>query len=85
MWGYFGDKSPGPPGTYYYSATNPINYFWNIYDQVLVRPGVLDWFHDLSILDHDGKESLLSGNGLPNKSQASDHLPLIFRIAERQG
>lgn len=27
MWGYFGDKSPGPPGTYYYSATNPINYF----------------------------------------------------------
>jgi len=85
MWGFFGDNTPGPPGTYYLSSTKPINYFWNIYDQVLVRPAVLDWFHGPTILDDDGLESLLSENDLPQKTLSSDHLPLCFRIGESGG
>lgn len=27
MWGFFGDRTPGPPGSYYLSGTDPINYF----------------------------------------------------------
>ncbi len=41
MWGCFGDRTPGPPGTFFRSASEPINYFWNIYDQVLIRPALL--------------------------------------------
>ena len=79
MWGFFGDRTPGPPGTYYLSGTDPINYFWNMYDQVLVRPELIPHLHDVSILDHDGRESLLTKGGFPQK-RASDHLPLLFRI-----
>jgi hypothetical protein len=84
MWGFFGDRTPGPPGTYYHSSTDPINYFWNIYDQVLVRPGLIELLHDLSILDHDGSESLLTANGMPARANCSDHLPLLFRLTRKR-
>jgi hypothetical protein len=35
MWSLFGDASPGPPGTFYYSASTPKTFFWNMFDQVL--------------------------------------------------
>src|SRR5262249_10143860 len=30
------DRTPGPPGTYYRSSSQSVNYFWNTYDQVLL-------------------------------------------------
>jgi endonuclease/exonuclease/phosphatase family metal-dependent hydrolase len=27
MWGFFGDQTTGPPGTYYLSSSDPLNYF----------------------------------------------------------
>lgn len=82
MWGFFGDRTPGPPGTYYLSATDPVNYFWNVYDQVMVRPELIPLLKNVAILDNDGVESLLTAGGLPKKSGFSDHLPLMFRLAE---
>ena len=80
MWGFFGDRTTGPPGTYYFSSTDPINYFWNMYDQVLLRPELIDRLERLEILDHDGQDSLVTVNGLPRKDTCSDHLPLMFRL-----
>jgi len=82
MWGHFGDALDGPPGTYYDSRAEAVTYFWNLFDQVLVRPALLGAFDtgSVRILDSDGTESLLSRTGLPEKSQASDHLPIVFRL-----
>lgn len=80
MWGQFGDRTAGPAGTYHRSSSNPHQYFWNIYDQVLLRPALMDSLRDLEILTSDGNDSLLSSNGLPLKNGGSDHLPLLFRM-----
>lgn len=80
MWSFLGDRTPGPPGTYYRGAAEAVNYFWNTYDQVLVRPGLIDRMTDLVVLDTDGVESLLTRRGLPARRTVSDHLPLFFRL-----
>jgi exonuclease III len=80
MWGLFGDRTPGPPGTYYRSAADAVNYFWNTFDQVLVGPELADRLKTVSVLEHDGTSSLRTANGLPDRSEGSDHLPLLFRL-----
>jgi len=82
MWSLFGDGSYGPPGTYYYDRSEHVNCFWNMFDQVLIRPDLLRGFRneDLEILTTDGDASLLTPKGLPDKAHASDHLPILFRI-----
>jgi hypothetical protein len=81
MWSYFGDRPSRPPGTYFFSNTlSSTNHFWNIYDQVLLRPEVMDKLSHLEILDSDGQVSLLTRFGRPNRAVLSDHLPLLFRL-----
>ena len=82
MWGHFGDGLDGPPGTYYNSKAEAVCYFWNMFDQVLVRPTLLDAFDNehLKILDSSGDDSLLTARGLPNRRAASDHLPIVFGL-----
>src|SRR5436190_7971847 len=81
MWGFFGDRTTGPPGTYYYAGATPVSYFWNIFDQVLIRPELLDCFRDdVEILVDDGQKSLLNHRGLPDRENGSDHLPICFRL-----
>lgn len=82
MWNLFGDHTPGPPGTYYYNKSEPRTYLWNMFDQVLIRPDVLSYFHheDLKILTSDGKLNLLSERGVPDVDLTSDHLPLLFQL-----
>ena len=82
MWSHFGDAHGGPPGTYYYQSAQHVCFFWNVFDQVLVRPGLLNCFRGegLEILTHDGTSSLLSTRGTPDVSVASDHLPILLRL-----
>ncbi len=80
MWGHFGDRTDGPPATYYLRASKPYNLFWHMYDQVLLRPSLMDSLRELHILDTDGVEPLLTRNDLPSTSSGSDHLPLLFSI-----
>lgn len=77
MWNLLGDIN-GPEGTYYY---NNSDHYWNILDQVVIRPSLIDYFdlNNLKIIDTINKKSLLSKTGLPNK-EISDHLPLFFKI-----
>lgn len=78
MWSLLGDYSPGPPGTYYYSASKPVTYFWNTFDQVLLRPTLSSNFHpgDVNVVTSIDGRSLLTTSGVPDR-EVSDHLPLI--------
>ena len=81
MWGFFGDRTEVPPGTYYHRSASAGDIFWHMIDQVLVRPGLMDNLHDLEIVDRIGEETLLSqSGGLPRVGTFSDHLPLAFRL-----
>lgn len=77
MWCCFGDVSNGPPGTHYWdNADDPTNHFWQLYDQVLIRPDLIGGFVRVEIVSDDGHESLLTPSGRPRSSILSDHLPL---------
>lgn len=80
MWGFFGDRTPGPPGTFYYRHSGHLSYDWNIFDQVLLRPDVLPFFEDVEIVTRIGETELIAANGRPDTHNASDHLPILFRL-----
>lgn len=81
MWGFFGDRTPGPPGTHYYRDGTPLVYFWNIVDQLLIRPALLDLFDDeIAIVDCLAGEPLVDERGRPCLKRGSDHLPLHFKL-----
>jgi len=97
MWSHFGDSThqvypPGheahePAGTCYYSAADSCWYYWNIFDQVLLRPALLSMFRNetLKVLVDDGEASFLSTSGRPNRKSYSDHLPILFALSDQRG
>jgi exonuclease III len=83
MWSFYGDLGKGKvSGTYYYKATKPINYHWNIFDQVIIRPELIDTFDNeyLDIISTIKTSSLLKTNGQINDKKYSDHLPIKFSL-----
>lgn len=82
MWNLLGD-SRQPYGTYYYSGNDTVNTYWNIYDQVIIRPALKGRFvsDSLKIITETSNRFLLDHNGHPDK-KISDHLPIIFEIKE---
>lgn len=81
MWTCLGDTLFSIPGTYHYRKASPICYFWNTFDQVLLRPSLLPfWMPDaLQILTQVGDITLLD-QGRPDAHQFSDHLPILCRF-----
>ncbi|WP_211204018.1 hypothetical protein [Chloroherpeton thalassium] len=82
MWGHFGESLPTPSGTHYHARSEQVVFFWNMYDQVLIRPALFPYFDskDLLILTSDGKNSLLTSTGTPDIQNGSDHLPILFKL-----
>lgn len=82
FWSRMGDDSQGPPGTCYFARSEQVCYFWNSFDQVLLRPSLLSYFANehLRVLTEANGESLLR-DGVPYKSRFSDHLPIVFQLA----
>jgi hypothetical protein len=82
MWSHLGERSGKPGGTYFYDSGSQVNYYWNVFDQVLVRPELLPSFRDedLTIITSIRGTNLLKPNGTPNAETASDHLPIIFTL-----
>ena len=82
MWGHFGDMHSGPPGTFYYEHAEHDVYFWNMFDQVLLRPALLPIFRNdsLRILQTDGEMSFMTNAGRPSTALVSDHLPILFQL-----
>lgn len=85
MWCFWGDNGRGVvPGTMFYNPSRHIQYYWNIFDQVLLRPGVIPYFVDkyLEIITSSRNCSLLTVNHRL-KSIYSDHLPIKFTIRNK--
>ncbi len=81
MWRFFGERPDEPPGTYYYAASGrPTSYFWNIFDQVLVRPSIMGRLTSVRILDRVGARSLVRAVGTPDPGIGFDHLPIVFTL-----
>jgi len=89
MWAYFGDhrlagtaeKLSRPGGTYFYPNTgDPANTFWKVYDQLLLRPSIMNCLRNLEILTSVGADSLVTPSGRPRSDKISDHLPLFFEL-----
>ena len=82
MWGYFGDIHNTHAGTFYYRRPEHVVYFWNMFDQVLVRPDLLPFFPEdsVQILSTDGNQSFVKNSGIPDDKEGFDHLPVLFRL-----
>lgn len=78
MWNFFGDKEE-PSGTYFYKSPKHYGLKWNIFDQVLVRPAIMDLLDisEVKIISATGSINLLSKTGQP---LISDHLPIFCKI-----
>ena len=83
MWRHFGERKEGHAGTYYFASPKSRADYWNVYDQVLIRPELLPFFRDeeLAIIDRDVDLNVsLLREGKPNTEALSDHLPIVFRL-----
>lgn len=93
MWSCFGDSTHEefppkhanhePPGTCYFGSQESRWHYWNMLDQVLIRPELVSVFRnkDLRILTSDGTTTFLTDRGLPDEFGVSDHLPLLFSLS----
>jgi len=81
MWGHLGDRGE-VCGTFYFESGEPVCYFWNVFDQVLLRPELLRGFapEHVRILTDVPEFSLLDEQGLPNRDMTSDHLPVLLEL-----
>lgn len=82
MWGLFGDlHNQDVSGTFYHAPGEPIQQFWHIIDQVIMRPDVIPVFdkQQLKIVTKGQNYNLLNrNNNISN--HYSDHLPLKFTL-----
>ncbi|WP_028516908.1 hypothetical protein [Ruminococcus flavefaciens] len=83
MWKFFGDDNK-PGGTHFYSGSRIDNIFWHIFDQVMIRPSLREFFIDesLKIITETNNRQLIDKNGHPDKTNISDHLPIVYEIKE---
>lgn len=83
MWSFYGDHGLGEVnGTIYNTLSKPINYFWNIFDQVLIRPDFIPYVEDdkIEIITKlNSVTPLLKKSNLIDGS-ISDHLPISVTI-----
>ena len=82
MWRHFGDRDDAPAGTYRDGGSGPLAFFWNIFDQVVVRPDLLNCFDDGSVrvVTKFKGRNLATRSGRPNRKAGSDHFPIVFEI-----
>jgi hypothetical protein len=80
-WSLFGDIPSGPPGTIYYEKAEDVCLFWGLFDQVLIRPDLLESFDtsSLRVVTEAKGQKLVCEKGRPTKA-LSDHLPLVFSV-----
>lgn len=82
MWNFLGDKTPGPPGTFFRNKSEPNAYYWHMIDQVLIRPDAIPLVNSdsIEIVREAGPVRLDNEHGHPH---ASDHFPLLVTIGGR--
>ena len=76
-WKLYGSDSK-KPGTYFLSHPNHTSFHWNIYDQVLIRPSLLEHYEISYSAIQDDKFFNNMGTGY------SDHSPIKFELIRRE-
>lgn len=81
-WALIASRRHETPGTHFYTRSGHYEHFWHTFDQVLIRPGLMDAFDldALRIVTSAGEMSLLDSRGRPDMIRASDHLPILFDL-----
>jgi len=81
MWNYLGDER-NVSGTYFHRKSIHNNVMWNTFDQILLRPSLLNFykFSGLKILTKIGKESLINKQTKEIDKKFSDHLPILANL-----
>ncbi len=84
MWTVLGEGGARPLGTYYYRSSSEVNYYWNVFDQVLVRPSLIKLLSDdaIHVVTEIEGVPILTPHGIPDRANASDHLPLVCQLKE---
>lgn len=76
MWQFYTSSQGVGSGTYY---SNPVDYpsiYWNIFDQVIVRPSLVDNLGEVCIVNSlSGRNLVTSG-----RNRDADHLPIVFSL-----
>jgi hypothetical protein len=80
-WRMFTNGLLAPSGTYWYGESGPVAQFWHVFDQVLVRPSLIDAFEErrFDVVSIVGKQSLLKQ--MTGRPSTSDHLPIRFMLS----
>lgn len=82
MWSFY-STSTRPLGTYFYYSSEHVCHFWNLFDQFIFRPELINKFDSthFKIITKFKQHHLTNGNGLISEAY-SDHLPIqaIFNI-----
>lgn len=78
MWSFLGDLTT-PFGTYHYNAGKFLQTYWHLFDQVLIRPALLNYVDvkNVEILTVIKETKLVNSRKTPS---VSDHLPIFFEI-----
>lgn len=73
-----------PFGTYFYNSSKIVNYFWNIFDQFLVRPQLVRALDEesLEIVTQTKSFRFMNDKGKPEQKLYSDHLPIFVKLKE---
>lgn len=82
MWNFLGDESMGDvAGTHYYRSSQHVSLDWNIFDQVIISPNMINFVPNkqLEIITKTLKHNFITANGKIN-DKYSDHLPLKLFI-----
>ena len=82
-WKFLSEQS-SPYTTYYCDQTGKqVNYFWYAFDQVVIRPQLINAFDEekLTIVTSTQNHALIK-DGKPDKIKYSDHLPLFCVLKE---
>jgi endonuclease/exonuclease/phosphatase (EEP) superfamily protein YafD len=84
MWARLGDLRGRPGGTFFRDSGDTVSFYWNMFDQVLLRPALLDAFDDdgIHVVTEIAGESLLDRSGKPRERDGSDHLPIVVQLHE---
>jgi hypothetical protein len=82
MWNHLGDSRGDTAGSYFYNSGMYVNYYWHVFDQVMLRPDLASSFDQgsIKILKEIGTLSLVRPDGRPDRRTGSDHLPLLFEV-----
>lgn len=77
-WNLLGDFR-GPPGTYFHKSPGYLSTYWNLLDQVILRPAIagrFDWSRFVVPIA-TGVATLADAHGRP---AVGDHFPLVFSL-----